>query len=170
MSTSTKTNLILDSIIFTVFLVIMSPSLTGLPLHEWISLAFIITIILHLLFHWRWLVHVTTKFFRKIFHQSRLNYVVNLLFFLTLTAAMLSGILISHTVLDFLGIRLSNISHDWERIHHLTADWSLMMLGVHFALHFKWVLAHLDRYVIKPFLALFKRKEMAPQPIRIKKQ
>lgn len=165
MSTSTKTNLTLDIIIFFAFLAIMSPALTGLPIHEWISLAFVITIVLHLLFHWSWLVEVTKRFFRKLFHQSHLNYVVNLLFFLALTAAMLSGILISRTILGFFGIRLNNISRNWEMIHRLTADWSLMLLGVHFALHFKWVITHLDRYVVKPFIGLFRRKKLAAQPI-----
>jgi hypothetical protein len=169
MSTSTKTNLILDIIIFFAFLVIMSPALTGLPIHEWLSLAFVVTIILHLLFHWSWLVAVTKHFFKKIFHQSRLNYVINAFFFLAMTAAMLSGILISRSILDFLGIRLNNISREWESIHRLTANWSLMLLGVHFALHFKWVLTHLDRYLLKPFAGIFRRKELAAQPIRAEK-
>ena len=74
MNANTKTNLILDITIFTAFLVAANPSLTGNTIHEWLSLSFAAAIITHLLFHWKWLVKVTTGFFKKFFHQSRLNY------------------------------------------------------------------------------------------------
>ena len=104
MNTSAKTNLILDITIFAAFLVSANPALTGNTIHEWLSLSFAAAIIAHLLFHWKWLVNVTTEFFKKFFHQSRLNYVMNLLFFVAMTAVMLSGLMISKDIMSFLGI------------------------------------------------------------------
>jgi len=160
---STKTNLILDITIFTAFLAVANPSLTGMTIHEWLALAFAAAIVTH------WLVTVTKQFFKKLFHQSRLNYVVNALFFVAMTTAMLSGLLISKSVMSTLGIQL-NASHGWESIHKLAADASLIMLGLHFALHLKWVVTNLKRYLVSPVIRLFRRPRagaLAAQPVHI---
>jgi len=169
---STKANLTLDITIFTAFLAIANPALTGMAIHEWLALAFAAAIVTHLLFHWNWLVTVTKQFFKKLFHQSRLNYVVDALFFVSMTAAMLSGLLISKTIMSTLGIQL-NASHGWESIHRLAADTSLIMLGLHFALHFKWVMTNLKRYLVSPVARLFQRpraRVLAVQPVQIEKK
>ena len=166
---SAKTNLTLDITIFATFLAVANPSLTGMTVHEWLALAFAAAIVTHLLFHWNWLVTVTKQFFKKLFHQSRLNYVVDALFFISMTAAMLSGLLISRSVMSTLGAQL-NASHGWESIHRLAADTSLIMLGLHFALHFKWVVTHLKRYLVSPIVRLFQRPRagaLAVQPIHV---
>ncbi len=164
-----KTNLTLDIAIFAAFLAVANPSLTGMTIHEWLALAFATAIVVHLLFHWNWLVAVTKAFFSKLFHQSRLNYVVNALFFVAVTATMLSGILISKSVLPFLGIQV-NAAHSWESIHKQAADISLILLGLHFALHFKWLVAQLKRYLVSPVLRLFKRPRpamLSVEPVQI---
>jgi len=166
---STKTNLILDITIFTAFLVVANPALTGMTVHEWLALAFTAAIVTHLLFHWDWLVGVTKKFFKKLIHQSRLNYVVDALFFVAMTISMFSGLLISKSILSTLGIQL-NAGHNWESIHKLASDASLIMLGLHFALHFKWVLTNLKRYLVSPVMRVFQRPRagaLAAQPVRI---
>jgi len=166
---STKTNLILDITIFSAFLAVSNPSLTSMTIHEWLALAFAAALVTHLLFHWSWLVSVTKQFFKKLFHQSRLNYVIDALFFVSMTTAMLSGLLISKSVMSTLGIEL-NASHGWESIHRLASDTSLIMLGLHFALHFKWVLTNLKRYLVSPVIRLFRRPRagaLASQPIRV---
>jgi len=168
---STKANLTLDITIFTAFLAVANPALTGMAIHEWLALAFAAAIVTHLLFHWNWLVTVTKQFFKKLFHQSRLNYVVDALFFVSMTAAMLSGLLISKTIMSALGIQL-NTSHGWESIHRLAADTSLIMLGLHFALHFKWVVTNLKRYLVSPVIRLFQRPRagaLAAQPFRVER-
>jgi len=169
---STKSNLTLDITIFTAFLAVANPALTGMTVHEWLALAFAVAIITHLLFHWNWLVTMTKQFFKKLFHQSRLNYVVDALFFISMTAAMLSGFLISKSIMSTLGIQL-NASHGWESIHRLAADTSLIMLGLHFALHFKWVVTNLKRYLVSPVARLFQRPRagvLAVQPVQIEKK
>lgn len=174
MNTSAKTNLVFDIAIFTAFLAAANPSLTGNTIHEWLSLSFAAAIITHLLFHWKWLVKVTTEFFRNIFHQSRLNYVVNMLFFIAMTAVMLSGLMISNDILSFLGIQL-DVSRGWKTIHSLSADASIIMLGIHTALHWKWVITYTGRYIVIPVRGLFQPqvhnpKGLVPQPVRIHKE
>lgn len=175
MKTSTKTNLVLDIVIFTAFLVAANPSLTGNTIHEWLSLSFAAAIVTHLLFHWHWLVSVTVNFFKNFFNQSRLNYVVDMLFFVAMSAAMLSGLMISKDVMSFLGIQL-DVSRSWKTIHTLASDSSIILLGIHFALHWKWVVTNIGRYIVTPIRSVFQPRIVKPAtrpyvavPVRIEK-
>jgi hypothetical protein len=168
---SNKRNLILDITIFAAFLAIANPSLTGVIIHEWLALAFAAAIVTHLLFHWKWLVNVAPKFFRKLFHQSRLNYVVDVLFFIAMTAVMFSGLMISKSILTTLGIQLE-VSRSWKTIHTLASDASLILLGLHIALHFKWIVSSLKHHLVSPVARVFRRSRMdtlVPQSVRVRK-
>ena len=74
-----KVNLIVDSAIFTAFLVAMAPHFSGMAVHEWLGISFGAAIVTHLLLHWQWIVEVTKRFFGKVTAQSRINYVLNAL-------------------------------------------------------------------------------------------
>lgn len=169
---STKTNLIVDTVIFAAFLVVSNPHLTGNTIHEWLGFSFAAAIITHLLLHWTWMVRVGREFFRKLFHQSRLNFLVNTLFFITMTGSMFSGLLISKDVMSVLGIQL-DVSRGWKSIHTLTSDASLILLGIHVALHWKWIVATVGRYIVNPVRGLFQRRVTSPvlaaQPVRVEK-
>ncbi len=177
MKSSTKTNLVLDIVIFTAFLVAANPSLTGNTIHEWLSLSFAAAVVTHLLFHWHWLVNVTVNFFKNLFNQSRLNYVVDMLFFAAMTAVMLSGLMISKDVMSFLGIQL-DVSRSWKTVHNLASDASVILLGIHFALHWKWVVTNIGRNIVSPVDSLFQPRKSQPVsskpfvaiPVRIEKE
>ena len=49
---SAKIRFWLDLFIFTGFLVALEPNFTGKPLHEWLIMAGVGTLIIHFLFHW----------------------------------------------------------------------------------------------------------------------
>jgi hypothetical protein len=146
---SAKTNLIVDSLILIAFLVAFEPALTGIAIHEWLSLAFSAALILHILLHWKWVVQVTLNFFRLLFHSSRFNYLVNAALFIAFVLVMLSGVLISESILPSLGIRL-NGSPTWRFLHSSSADAVVFLVGLHFALHWKWIVNTIKRYVVKP--------------------
>jgi hypothetical protein len=169
---STKTNLILDVTIFTGLLVVSNPHLTGNSIHEWLGVSLAGGILAHLLFHWDWIVKVGGNFFNKLFHQSRLNFVVNTLFFIAMTGSLFSGLLISKDVMSVLGIDL-DVSRSWKSIHTLLSDASVILLGIHFALHWKWVVTNIGRYVLKPIGSLFHRRALpqvlATQSVKVEK-
>mgnify|MGYP001479788482 CR=1 FL=1 len=164
---STKTNLTLDILIFTAFLVSANPHLTGNTIHEWLGVSLAAAIVTHLLFHWDWIVRVGRELFRKLFHQSRLNFVVNTLFFIAMTGSFFSGILISKDVMSALGIQL-NVSGGWESLHHLTSDLSVILLGVHTALHWKWIVTNIGRHIVNPIRGLFGRRT-APEGLAVQR-
>lgn len=169
---STKTNLTLDIVIFTALLAVANPSLTGNTIHEWLGIALAGAVITHLLLHWDWIVQVGKTFFKKLFHQSRLNFLVNTLFFIAMTGSFFSGILISKDVMSTLGIQLV-VSGGWKSLHTLTSDLSVILLGVHTALHWKWIVNAVSRYIISPVHSLFGQhsspENLVAQPVRVEK-
>ena len=169
---STKTNLILDLSMLGAFLAVSNPHLTGITVHEWLAVSLAGAVITHLLFHWDWIMKIGREFFKKLWHQSRLNFVVNTFFFVAMIGAIFSGLMISQSVLSTLGIYL-NVSQSWRSIHFLMSDISVIMLGVHFALHLKWVGTNINRYILNPIRGLFQRRALpqvlTAQPVRVEK-
>lgn len=145
----TKINLWVDLVIFIAFLITTAPRFSGLAIHEWLSLAFAGAIVAHLLLHWQWIVAATRRFFARLPRQSRINYVLNALLFIDVTLIMFTGIAISREALPLLGLSVAP-NFTWRRLHSLTSDAALILLGLHIALHWEWVLNALSRYVLRP--------------------
>jgi len=95
-----------------------------------------------------------------------------MLFFIVMTGSLFSGLLISKDVMSMLGIQL-NVSQSWKSIHTLMSDASVILLGVHIALHWKWILSTVSRYVVNPIRGLFQLGVVSPvltaQPVRVEK-
>jgi hypothetical protein len=159
---SNKSNFLVDSAIFAGFLVASQPAMTGLAIHEWLSVSFLGAGVVHILLHWEWIKAVTAQFFKKLWHASRLNYVLNVLLLFALTAVMLSGLMISKSVMPFLG--LSGLGNPgWRMIHSTSADAILILIGLHVALHWKWIVNTTNRYLINPVMGTLQPKP-TPRP------
>lgn len=133
-----KLNLAVDIAIFITFLVTMAPHFSGIAIHEWLSIAFGAAIVAHLLLHWQWLVSATRRFFDKLSRSARINDVLNALLFIDTTIVIFTGMLISESVLPLLGVTLTP-NGGWRVVHTLSADLSLMLVGLHVALHWQWI-------------------------------
>jgi hypothetical protein len=157
---STKTNVLVDIAIFVAFLLALDPRSTGIAIHEWLSIALSAAIVIHLLLHWQWMVQVTRRFYRRTSGKARLNYVVDALFFVSTTTAIVSGLLISEAALPALGIPVG-IGGIWRLLHSLAANLSLLALALHVALHGAWIVDVVKRYVIRP---LGRIGSLKPQP------
>jgi hypothetical protein len=168
---STKKKLILDITMFGAFLAVSNPHLTGMTIHEWLGVSLIGALITHLLFNWEWIMNVGRTFFKKLWHQSRLNFVVDTAFFIVMTGVLFSGLMISESVLPTLGIQL-DASRSWRSIHFMLSDASVILLGLHFALHWKWVVTNVGRYIVNPVRGLFQRptvpQVLTAQPVKVK--
>ena len=141
-------NYLVDITIFLAFLVAMNPHATGISVHEWLGIAFGGAILTHLLLHWQWLVNITRRFFGQVSKSARLNYVLNLLFFIDMTLIIFTGIMISESALPTLGITLAN-GFAWRGIHTTAANLALPILGLHVALHWRWIVNTTKSYFRK---------------------
>lgn len=141
-------NYLVDIAIFLAFLVTMNPHATGMSVHEWLGIAFGGAIMTHLLLHWQWIVNITRRFFGQVSKGARLNYLLNLLFFIDMTIIIFTGIMISESALPTLGITLAN-SFVWRGIHTTAANLALPILGLHVALHWRWIVNTTKSYFRK---------------------
>lgn len=138
-----KLNLYLDIALVIAFVVEMETHFTGLHTHELLGLAFGIAILIHVALHWDWVESITRRFFSKVFHESRLNYVLNVALFADMTIIVVTGVLISKT----LGLRFG-VGEALEPIHLLSSYLSLVLIGLHVALHWKWIITHTQKYLL----------------------
>ena len=161
-----KTNLFLDLGIFISFLIVMEPHFSGIPIHEWLSVALAATIVVHLLMHWNWVTGVGSRFFERLWNSSRLKYMVDLLLFMDFVTIMLSGIMISRIILPTLGLSFGHTNMTWRTLHSLSTDAGILLVGLHFALNWDWVKSTIKHIAIHPISGLI-RPVMAAQSIRI---
>ena len=151
-----KVNYLVDLGIFLVFLLAMDPRSTGLAIHEWLSIALGAAVVAHLLLHWSWIVATTRRIWTGGTRQARLNYVVNVILFAAMTTLIASGLFISRSAMPALGIEVP-LGGAWRGLHGLSADLILVGIGLHIALHWRWIVSTTKRYVLAPVMARMPR-------------
>ena len=141
---SVRSKLIVNSILAIAFVAISAPQATRIPAHEWISLAFIGILAVHLLFSWTWIVGVGARLLSALRGQVRFNFVLDVFSYLAMVAVIVSGIVISESALPSLGLPRV---HDrfWAVIHDRASEFLLILIGTHLAMHWDWIVAALGR-------------------------
>ena len=153
----TKLKLIIDIGIFIGFLIAMEPHASGLTIHEWLATALIAVLIVHLLLSWDWITQITRRFIGRMNRQSRINYILNWLLFIDATIIMLSGFMISESLMPALGIQLPH-NFAWRSLHDLSANLFLILLGLHTALHWNWIVDAFKRFIFQPLVKLLPKR------------
>lgn len=133
-----KFRYVMDTLLLISFMLVSAPQATGIPLHEWFSLFFIIPFVVHLLLHWDWVTRSFGRLLANITARERFNIVWDYLLYLMMLLVFVSGFLVSVALLPALNISL-NIQDFWSKIHHDSATFIMPMLGVHLALNFSWI-------------------------------
>lgn len=155
---TTRIDLVLDTVIFVAFLIATAPRFSGLAVHEWLGIAFGAAIVTHLLLHWRWIVETTRRVFRKLPAPTRINHVLNILLFVDITILTFSGLIISRVALPALGITPQG-AMPWRVLHVWTTDIGVLIIGLHVALHWSWVVSAVKRYILSPALSLVRGRQ-----------
>lgn len=100
----TRENFLLGLVLFVAALIAFEPRLSGIQIYEWLSLALGITLTVHLLWHWDWMLNIGKRYFKRLFHISRLKFVVDLVFLIACVTVLVSGLLVSRSILPLFGI------------------------------------------------------------------
>ena len=158
---ATRTNLWVDAALFTAVLIAFQPRLSGLALHEWLSLSFGAGILTHLILHWRWVVNVVRRFFTTLPTQTRLYAVLNVALLIATLSVMVSGIMMSEVALPALGLTLAG-GQAWHALHALSANAIVALSMLHVAVHWKWIVNAANRYIVRPVVAAFEQPTSAP--------
>jgi len=141
-----------------------------MAVHEWLGIAFGAAITTHLLLHWQWIVEITKRFFSKVAWSTRINYILNALLFIDITLVIFSGLMISEVALPLVGIQLAQ-SRSWRGLHGTTANLFMVLVGLHVALHWQWIVNMFKRFVFTPLMprrapqaTIRSRKRANPEP------
>lgn len=134
---NTYKRLVLDLALFGGFLAALSPGITGLAIHEWLSLALGIPALVHLVINWDWVVRIAKTFWAKLMSKSRLDFVVDVALFVSAVTVMVSGLAVSQSIAGALGLA-STAGFAWHAMHSMSASATLFLLMGHFALHAQW--------------------------------
>jgi Na+/H+-dicarboxylate symporter len=136
---SARARLLLDLGMFVGLLAAFNPAWTGMALHEWLSVALIVPLLLHLIINWEWTVRVLNTFAERLFHASRLNLLVDVALFVSAVAVMLSGLVVSSVISGVFGVA-NGASALWVAVHSVSADAAVALLLLHLGLHWRWIL------------------------------
>jgi hypothetical protein len=143
---TTKRNLLVDLLIVAGFLFASQPHLTGMAIHEWLSLGLAVGFLTHILLHWRWVFETTRRLFSKVARQSRINYILNLAPLVAFTLIIFSGLMISEEILPLIGLQGVH-GGVWKWLHTAAADLVVWLVGLHIALHWKWIVNAVKKYL-----------------------
>lgn len=143
-----KVKLYLDCLLLASFLLVSAPQATGIPIHEWISFAFIPIFMVHLLINWGWIVRVTLGLFRKLGGETRFNYFWNLLLYVVMTISVYSGVVVSEAALPGMGFKIE-IDPFWSTLHNASSNLLFPLIGIHLALHWQWIVGAARKHLFK---------------------
>ena len=143
---STTRRLAIDAAAFLGVLIAYNPAVTGIALHEWLSVAAAATMFVHLVVNWEWCVRVASRLFQGLASSSRLNFVVDTALFVVAVGVMLSGLMVSQSILPFFGLHPA-ASPIWVFVHSVTADAVIVLMLTHLVLHWRWLVRAIRSFV-----------------------
>lgn len=133
--------IILDLLALVGFALVMSPAATGVGLHEWLSLALFAVLFMHCVLQVEWVGETAAGIARRRLATARMgNLVLDALVLVAFVVAMLSGLLVSGTVLPAFGLYAEGY-YFWDPLHAISAKALLALLLVHVVVHAKWLLS-----------------------------
>ena len=134
----TQILLTLDCVLGILFIATMLVHLTGVTVHEWLSLVFLLPMLIHLLFHWDWVLRLPARVFNGQRGSWRLNSVLDIVLYALMCFSIVSGVLASRVALPELGMPIVEDSF-WTATHHKFSNLLFPLVGVHLALHWPWL-------------------------------
>jgi cytochrome b len=134
----------LDLLLLIAFTLDYSFRFTGLSVHEWIGLVFVILIPVHLVQHWDWVVRTTKRLVRRRPGRESLRWLVDALLMPLVVLCVASGILVSRSAMPALGWHPAQDPF-WRGLHTTTADMTVALVALHVALSWRWAWSVLRR-------------------------
>jgi hypothetical protein len=135
-----------DTTLLGLFVLLRTPKLTGLPWHEWLGVAFVVPMLVHLLLSWRWIMTALRRAFSPARSRDTVNLLLNLSLFISTAGVIVSGLVISRIALPALGISTID-DRVWRETHNNWTDAMLLSIGAHVAMNLRWIISVADPYL-----------------------
>jgi hypothetical protein len=106
---------------------------------------------------------VTKRFLGKVQGLTRANYVLDVLLFVDMTIIIFSGLMISEHALPLLGLH-SAPGGNWRTVHELSANLAFVIVGLHLAFNWQWIVTAIKRFVITPLSPRRRASDLSNEP------
>jgi hypothetical protein len=137
---SLRARLWLDLALFTALVLAYNPAWTGISVHEWLCVIAVVPLLFHVVINWNQTLQILRRFAERMRSTPKVNLVVDAALFVAFVTVMLSGLLISQSVARSLGVTIAPDSL-WTSTHAWSADATMLLLLVHFVLHWRWIVS-----------------------------
>ncbi len=145
MSPHTFKKLALDFIMAILLLLLMTYELIGRATHEWLETGMFLLVSIHHIFNHRW----SKAVFKGRYTPYRIMQTVLVaLLVLCMLGTMISGIILSRYVFDFLPIQGGRSFA--RNLHMISAYGGFVLMTVHLGLHWGMVMTIVNRHIKKP--------------------
>ena len=135
--------LYLDAGLLVLFVLLLSPRLTGLAWHEALGLLLVLPVLVHLLIARRWIIGAVKRV-RLADRRALVNFGLNGILFVLMVIEIFSGIEISRLAIPYLGLMTIN-DESWRLLHNLALNWTLLFAGLHIAMNWSWIITAIRR-------------------------
>lgn len=143
-----KTRYVMDMLLLISFMLVSAPQATGIPLHEWGSVLFIVPFFIHILLHWDWMKNSFGRLTSNAKLKEKFGIVWAYLLYLMMLLAFVSGFLVSVSLLPSLNIEIQVLDF-WSKLHHDSATLIMPIIGVHLALYWSWIVKFTKQMINK---------------------
>jgi hypothetical protein len=137
-------NLVIDIVALVVYLFVANPAVTGLLIHEWLSLGLLVVCVVHVAAHLDWVQETFRHLLRKATFSARANLVLDILTLLVFVIVMVSGIMVSRHILPAFGLVAPGYFF-WNPLHSISAKMLLALLVIHVVVHWRWIVSLFDK-------------------------
>lgn len=139
-----KKNLAIDAVVLALYLVVANPVLTGIGVHEWLGLGVLVAFFVHAAVHADWVVEAVRGSFDHPSWARTGNVVLDVLILVAFMATVVSGVMVSGSVLPALGLYAEGY-YFWDPLHAVSAKVLLALLVLHVVAHWKWLASALKK-------------------------
>lgn len=130
------TKILLDVVMAVILVLLYNTHSISLVFHEIAGIFIFGLFIIHCLLNRKWITAITAKFFSKsLAPRVRFGYIINFLMLASFLLILISGICTSQILFPFADSKDS----PWRNIHHFFAAISIILIGIHLGLHWKFI-------------------------------
>ncbi len=174
-----KTNYIMDALLFCLFVIMVFQEATGTFVHVFVGISLTGAVITHLILHRKWISAVFAPARKPLPSRTQLHYVLNLFLACSFSLTVISGLFNLGNVgktfraaqpdssVSFVeenrpgnnsrsgrglleGRRHSHAALIWHVLHHVGVAFTFLGLCIHLALHWKWIKNAPRQFFSKP--------------------
>jgi cytochrome b len=141
--------LLLDILLFVIFIFLFSPLITGLAWHEWLGIIILFPVVLHLLFSWTWIKQSTKRLLKQHGWRHKFNYLLNTILFILVVLEVVSGLVIAQVSLPSMGVKTIN-DWVWRALHNQASTGMVVIISLHIALNWQRIVGYFKKKLFLP--------------------